>query len=469
MHKKTTTWSPRNVLHSSFLNTITKLERQYSNIEQALTERLFAVDKDTYHFVAELLREGSGTDRLERALESHILNIAYRTEVLSQGAGPVSLLFCIGFIKYLLTTGSLEKEQNIQKLVEDYQLGAAGVERVIRELVTTAKPQDIVNGVRLACTDDRILADVAWEALQLAGLEGKLFVENGKQPNYLVEHKEGYTFPAKPFKYFLNQSGHWEKPLCKILVVDGLIEKVSEIDHLLRQTYETKQPLIIVALGFSEEVVATLKANQERGNFEAIPVRVMPDVESLNMANDIAVVCGTTPISSLKGELLCFVKYEDLPSVEYVRCGVSDISIQNASTRPAVSAHISGLLDKRNENAAVEDLQVLIDRRLRALVPTTVTVHLKDMPPSGIDAARIKLDNSFRYAKSVLNHGVIEVAPLLETLPGDTVMEKAIKSGLNMACQGKKKIGALTAITAPVVAGRAMLTLLSSNGMVSFT
>lgn len=392
--------------------------------------------------------------------------------MLSQGAGPAAFLFAIGFAKYLLTHKFLDNI-NSQLVVEDYQLRVGRIKGLLEQNAKVATSQNIIQGIEQACPNNKILQELAWQAVSLAGLEGKIFVENGKQPNYLVEYRDGYTFAAKPFKFFLDpKHGTWEKDNCKIMVLDGLIEKVSEIDHILQKCFETKQALVIVAQGFSEEVVATLKANQERKNFDCIPVRIMPDIESLNMINDIGVVCGAIPISSLKGELLCFVKFEELPTVENIKCNVKEIAIQNSSTRAAVNSHIRALLEKRNENFEIEDVQNLIDNRLKTMVSSAVIIHLENASSMVIDTTRIQLDNALRSAKTILNYGTVDLDHFLKAKwKPEGGLDFAIEAGLQMINANKKnkELPTLSLVATLFISGKPLLELLGSNGMVYLT
>ena len=96
LHK--TTWSNKKIINRSFLDTAENLENIYKKVEKSLSQQLYSLNKDTYHFVINLLQP---KDRLERAYCSHIFNIAYQTEVLSQGAGPNSFVFANSFSKSL--------------------------------------------------------------------------------------------------------------------------------------------------------------------------------------------------------------------------------------------------------------------------------------------------------------------------------------------------------------------------------
>ncbi len=461
LHK--TTWANKKIINKSFLTTAENLDFLYKKVERSLSQQLYSLNKDTYHFIINLLQP---KDRLERAYCSHIFNIAYQTEVISQGAGPNSFIFANAFSKSLLS--GKEIDDNSIKVVERYQLESNKIFQLAQAISQPASPEHIKKSILSAVSYDEILADVIWEAVNLAGLEGKVYIENGKQENYLIEQKLGYYFKVNPYRFFLKQNDKWEAKDCKVILIDGVIEDTSEIEHILIKSCETKIPLMILAQGFSEEVVATLKANEERGNFDCIAIRVMPDLESINIISDIAKCCNTMPITSLKGDRLCFVNYDDIPVVDKIRCNRVELVIENKNSGSAVASQLRYLVDKR-QNESVEDIVNLLDKRIRSLVANTVVVHLPNMAANQIDDVRVKLDNGLRAVKSVLNYGIVDLDILLSRLEkSDTEVFKAIYEAIDRLREEKKELPTLSLLATLHTVGKTMLLLLSSNGMIHY-
>lgn len=462
IHK--TTWANKTITNKSFLDTAENLENIYKKVEKSLSQQLYSLNKDTYHFIINLLQP---KNRLERAYCSHIFNIAYQTEVISQGAGPGSFVFANAFSKSLLAGEDIKG--NSTAIVEGYQLEVDNTHKIVQQISQPASPEHIKNSILAAVGYDRTLADVVWEAANLAGLEGKVYIENGKQDSYVIEQKFGYNFKVNPYRFFLKSNDKWETNNCKVILIDGIVEDTSEIEHILIKSCETKIPLMILAQGFSEEIVATLKANQERDNFDCIAIRVMPDLESINVISDIAKCCNTTPITSLKGDRLCFLNYDEIPIVDKLRCNRAEIVIENKSSGPAVAAQLRYLIEKR-QNEPVEDIVNLLDKRLRSLVSNSVVVHLPNMPANNLDDVRVKLDNGLRAVKTVLNHGVIDLDLLLSKLEkGSTDVSRAIYDGIKRLSEEKKELPTLSLLATLHIVGKTVLLLLSSNGMVHFS
>ena len=184
--------------------------------------------------------------------------------------------------------------------------------------------------------------------------------------------------------------GTWTRSNLKILLVDGLVDKVSELDKILSKSFETKIPLLIIAQGFSEEIIATLHSNNTRGNFDIMPVRLEQSLEALNLLNDMAVVSGCDIVSSLKGEMLTFLNYDSLPTVEKISLTNDVITIHNNKTRSNVLGHLQYLQDRRKsqeENTSISDLSDLTTKRIQNLLAHIVKISI----------AKIKIINCSIY------------------------------------------------------------------------
>jgi len=462
--KQKTTWADNADISKIFLRTAQNLDKTYDEINLALSQQLYSMNKNSYHFINNLLYP---EDRVERAYCAHLLNLAYQTEKLSQGAGASSFIFANAFTKAFLN-GNIVNKQNSTQLVELYHIEIDKIQDLIREYSSPPNWEDLVAGINIA-TGDPLIAQVVWEALSLSGLEGKIYIENGPHDHYLIEQKIGYNFKVKPYRFFLkNGETSWEANNCKVLIIDGVIEDASELDHLLTQTFETKIPFVIIAQGFSEEVIATLSANQKADKFDCIAIRIMPDLDSLNMANDIAQICGTIPVSCQSGITTTAMNYEDLPLVDHIVCGRNEMTIENKGTRNAVSAHIRALLDKRSQQT-VEDITNILDKRIRSLVANSVIINLPNVPASNIDDIRVKLDNGLRASKTLLNHGVTDL-DLLSSKLGEHELgvSQALHEAIGRLRENDIMISTMSLIATLHMVGKTKLILLSSNGMVRF-
>lgn len=408
-----TTFVNKKELQAAIKKTIKDLRQNYKHSEKVLNENLFASNKGSYQFTTKFLNPDNGTNRLNNMIKTMIYNDVYQVELLSAGSNVVYLEFLFGLLD-ILSKDAFSKLIEGQIHQKDIDVAIERIKGFLLEAYKPIRAYTLYTTIRNICQDE-LLTSVCHQAIKVAGIEGKILVENSKQEKYTIEMKRGYSFELIPYKFFL-ENGAWDRQECKVLVVDGFIETVSEIDQVLVKANEFKQPMILVALGFSEEVVATLISNKNKDVLDVMPMRLTKDLSSLNVINDIGVVCGMDPISSLKGEMLTFVKYENLPVVEKVKITEHKTIIENQSTYNSVLAQVKMLVAKRFDNRFLEDVQVLLENRIKSLSPNVTTIYLPEMSAVNNDSVRIKIDQVLRETKTLLNYGVLDIIEFSDSI-----------------------------------------------------
>jgi len=457
------------------------LKTVFTKTSIALSEKLYPIEKDSYHFITRLLKT-SHNERVKNSICSLLYRDIFKSEILSAGGGEIAFLFSLDFANKILNDTEIDLTNQTRNLK---QLDIA-LEK-LKKFVEASTCQISETSLKYSLTEtcnDKTLSTLCYEAIKLAGIEGKIHIEDSKQNNYTIEMKEGYSFELQPAKFFLdNNNTSWERKECKILVVDGFVEEVSEIDQLLIQAHERKQPMAIIAHGFSEEVIATLSTNKARGALDVNPIKLKNDINSLNMINDIGVVSGMDPISSLKGQLISFVRFDDLPTVEKIIVTEQKTTIENQKTTNAALSQIKMLLDKRFDVQTVEDVQNMLDKRIKSLTANSVTIYLPAMSQIKNDATRIKIDNTLRQAKTLLNYGLYADWELFDSLnynpittelddykdkipAADNDIENILFKTLSTMILANKNYSPLSYYLGVLLASRTILMLLSTSGFV---
>lgn len=238
------------------------------------------------------------------------------------------------------------------------------------------------------------------EALMLGGFGGKIAIEKSKSITN-IELVSGYTFKRMSDQIKLLRI---ESP--RIICVDGFAESVSELNLLFEAAASSKEHIVLFLRGMSNEVLHTIKVNNDRGVFSFHPIVVKYDVEGINTLNDIAVVCGVDLVSTLKGETFSNVRLSEAPKVLSVLIEPEQVTILNDSTKANVSIHVRNLAKKREENSVV-DVRELFDKRIRSLTPNYVVIRLEDDKDYVVRSQAI--DYALRAFKSLVDHGTIVV------------------------------------------------------------
>jgi hypothetical protein len=455
---------------SGFQKSIAKLKNNLNNTIMAFSEALSPLEKESYHFVSRLLVPETKWDKL---LYSHIFKIALQSEKVSAGSSYISVLAAISFIDELLKHESfLHKNENEinEKWNEKFNELKISIEKYGK--IVNKK---MINSFVETLAKDENLKTALINAIELSGMEGNISVENSRAENYTIELRYGYHFPVKIFKPFLPSFGFWLQNNCKILLVDGVVEKVSEIDKILRKSYESKIPLLFVAQGFSEEVLATLKTNNDKKNFNVLPVLIETGLESLNLLSDIATVCGAKTISILTGDLLIYTNYEELPIIDFVKCNENGLLIQHGKNVEAVALQIKNLLIKRkyNNNSNVFDVANLFDKRISNLLAHSVIINLPDVSEIEGEYLRSKIDVILRTTKTLIQHGYIELKDVKRIKFNKNQQHDPIVLAFNSIIDNihknytsHNKIPILSIVLGIYLTSRAMLQLLCSSGAV---
>lgn len=249
---------------------------------------------------------------------------------------------------------------------------------------------------------DKSLGNMLRSATTLAGFGGRIILEKTDACVSSVELLSGYVFEVNP---------GWEMTCrfdnVRTIVIDGFIDSVSEIHHLLTSASETHETYILFSRGMSADVLHTLRVNYDRGLVRVVPIIVNFDLEGINAVNDIAIVTASNLVSSQKGELISSIKFETVPIVDKVFVYPNKIVVQNTANVRAVQAQIAMLMKKRSDVHVVDDVCKLYDKRIRSLSASQVIIRLQD------DAHVVRntqiLDNALRMIATIVDKGVVEI------------------------------------------------------------
>jgi hypothetical protein len=236
------------------------------------------------------------------------------------------------------------------------------------------------------------------DAINLAGIEGRIFTDISSNDTLSAELINGYTFKVEnPLNLNIKCKS------VKTLVVDGIIENISEIHHILEKSSETKNPILIVSRGFGNDVLNTIGVNNARETLCVIPVSSPIDIDSANILNDISVSCLADPTTANKGQLISSVNYDLLTTVQEVRCSPGLLTIVNDNALQASNHQITRILKSRTE-AAHDILVKSFDERLRSMSPLQVVIKL----PSGPKYNEMieQIDIILRITRSVMQRGL---------------------------------------------------------------
>ena len=209
-------------------------------------------------------------------------------------------------------------------------------------------------------------------AFDLVSFGGKISIKKSRNLNYFIEMHEGYTFKVNST---IKTSKNVEIYNPFVLCIDGYLESVSEINNILEWCAEVKRPLLLMCRGLDNDVLHTIKTNNDRGSFSIYPFISSFDQDNVNTLVDIAVVCSTDVISSLKGNLITSIDTSAIRSIDSAVVTTDSLIIRNDESKSQVQIHIDNMRKKIEERSDIKDL---LSTRLKSLSARSIDIYIPD-------------------------------------------------------------------------------------------
>ena len=338
---------------------------------------------------------GSGVKRLTQGM---LLESAYKSEQSGANSADLSVLLANSFI-----SGIKSKQISFDYLNQEYQ----NVKDFL-SLETSISKEDLFKSIYSATSNQR-LSSMIVEALELSGVEGKLYPIHTRSTTYSVELISGFNFEISSYPEFYVNAGKWEAENVKIFIVDGVIERESEIYKILHSCIAEGQAIVFIARGYGEEVIATIGANVERGIIKCLPIRIPYELESVNFITDIAVCSNSDIVTPLKGDMVVTKEYKNIATVDNVVSRLGHLTIINKNIN--IGGHLRQLREKK-DHQDIEKVSDILDKRIQNLSARSVYLRIASKTEQERQYEFECVDYGLRTAKSALEYGIINIQEL---------------------------------------------------------
>lgn len=268
-------------------------------------------------------------DGVEQSFYEYVLSFAIAAEKQSPGAG-------ILFIKKIL---SIKYDDKIFSSKNKHQL------------------VDKLSHLKI----DQMIRDMLVLSLDFANSNTTFHIKRTNTSKAYIEYTEGHHFGINSL-FDIKGVVRLSKP--KIICIDGYVENVGEIHHMLQKVSEDRLDCVLVCRGMSDDVRHTLKVNFERETLRVLPYIASFDLEMCNTLVDIAVVTGNDVVSSLKGQLISSIDLESISNTDFCECSNTHIMISSSKDRLSVSKHAENISKKLEDHPELENYLL---PRLRSL------------------------------------------------------------------------------------------------------
>ncbi len=166
-----------------------------------------------------------------------------------------------------------------------------------------------------------------------------------------------------------------------LIVINGMIETVGEIHHLLYKANKTKEPYVIFCYGVSGEVKNTIMKNNKMKRFRVYPVSLDANNENtLNILNDFAVIQGCDVVSSDLGQTISQEASKDLKKGKEITFFSDKLLIAPCVSKDALNSHRE-FLKTRIENAVTKKDVKLdpLQSRLKSFTSERLNIYIPEL------------------------------------------------------------------------------------------
>jgi hypothetical protein len=329
--------------------------------------------------------------REENIFKQIVVEYLIKSEKVSGFSSPI-------FLSYLLDLITLSTKKKI---------GARQNTESIKEKINKCLEKPQINDLKkfLSRNFDEIYSSAVFESLKSFGLNGKIEIKRRKCDQVIVEVTKGYSFICTPDENLIYLSkGKYERENVKCFVIDGIIEKVSEIDRILNYAAKTSEPIALFCRGYTEEVLSTIMTNNMRGT---IDVLLVTSKINENSANDLADICACTGgkfYSVFGGDLITSIDPEEnISIIDSLTATSEKIVICNEKTEKRVKRHVGEIIKKNYDNLDSDYYK----NRIRNLTGHACTIYIPEKNEQKNVFMTSNFDMVLRVSKSVISKGLV--------------------------------------------------------------
>tara|TARA_R110000824_G_scaffold390954_1_gene588477 strand:+ start:5326 stop:6843 length:1518 start_codon:yes stop_codon:yes gene_type:complete len=291
----------------------------------------------------------------------------------------------------------------------------AGVERVsqiLRQNATHIESlEDIENIATISANNDRVLGKLVATAVDKAGKDGAITIEESRTVNTTLDVMEGFRlesgYAASAFVTDDRRAAvHYDSPL--LLVTDNRIESVDQILPALELVSRDSRPLVIVAEEIEGQALAALIMNTVRGTMKIVAVKApFYGARRHEMLSDLALSTGAEFIARDSN-----VSLKDIQLQHFGQCRSVDISRSLTTVIGGKGSFEE--IDRRIEilKASLKDVDDLgecdkIQERITKLASGVAVIHVGAPTEVEMTEKKHRIEDALEAVKSAQEEGIV--------------------------------------------------------------
>tara|TARA_R110001583_G_scaffold16272_16_gene66766 strand:- start:1189 stop:2526 length:1338 start_codon:yes stop_codon:yes gene_type:complete len=358
----------------------------------------------------------------EKIIKPILLDSVFRAELQSSGAGEICLALSLSMLESV--KGKIYSGDKTAEIASDIDRDISKINKKLKIDSRKLQKRDLYRLIdkRFKSESQR---DIIKTVIENSSVTSPVFLEKTLNKNSYINFENGFSFNINIDPTIVSIFKKWKRENVECVIVDGMVESVSEIHHLLEKASSEKKPYILFVRHLADEVRKTIHLNLQRGTIDLIPIEVGLDEKSVNILSDIALCCNSDVISAYKGDLISTSTMRDFSKVKQVNLTASGLNIINDVNKKKLSNHLK-YLKKKRDHSNEPLVKEIYDERIKALISGKVILKI------GVDEIRKdrkvieKFDKFFRELGSLIQTGIIKKSSLK-----GTIIDKFIKDDIS--------------------------------------
>ena len=251
----------------------------------------------------------------------------------------------------------------------------------------------------LSSIKDQRVKEIAKLFFNNLSMEYCINVQKDKIDQIIIEKKNNLIFDIDYDYDYYKQNASVSFGEYNFIIIDGIIDSIGEIHHLLQKAFEDKEPYVIFCFGIHPEVKQTIMKNNSLGNTKVYPIDITVNEPSLNILNDIAVVCNDEVISAHKGQTISQSIRKKLKKGNGIKIEKNRILIKPVCTEANLISHRKFLFSRIQGDNNSTNISYL-KKRYQRMNTKEIKIHIPEQLYLDNDFLR-EFDYLFRFLSQI--------------------------------------------------------------------
>ena len=288
-------------------------------------------------------------------------------------------------------------------------------DKCVEFLKEIAKPinteEEIIQVATISSGDEEVGKLIA-KAMEAVGKDGVITIEEGRSLETTLDTIKGFEFDRGMISsHMIKDTEKMETVLNNpyILITDKKINQVAEIYPVLEEVIAEGKPLLLIAEDISEEVMATLVVNMQRGVMDAVAVKCPGFGERRKQVlDDIAIMTGALVITSDVGYELADARLMHLGSADSIKISKNSTIILDGHGYTDLIEERANQIRKEINNPETSGYdKEKLSERLAKLTGGIGVIKVGAATETEMKERKLRIEDALNATKAAVEEGIV--------------------------------------------------------------